>query len=90
MGIQRTDPMNPLLWPLRSLANGIGMAWWARVQTHDPDMTYWFGPFVRRQELDSALQPFLDDVRREAPGSVEHEVLRTRRSEPLTIDGLQA
>ena len=86
MGVQRTDPMNPLLWPLRSLANGLGVAWWARVQTHDPDMTYWFGPFVRRQELDAALQPFLDDVRSEAPGTLEHQVLRTRRGEPLTID----
>ena len=81
--------MNPLLWPLRSLANGLGMAWWARVQTQDPDMTYWFGPFVRRQELDAALQPFLDDLRSEAPGSLEHEVLRARRGEPLTIDGRQ-
>jgi len=89
MGVQRTDPMNPLLWPLRSLANGLGMAWWARVQTHDPEITYWFGPFVRRQELDAALQPFLDDLRREAPGSLDHAVLRTRRGEPLTIDGRQ-
>ena len=81
--------MNPLLWPLRSLANGLGMAWWARVQTHSPEMTYWFGPFVRRQELDAALQPFLDDLRHEAPGGLEHEVLRVRRGEPLTIDGRQ-
>ena len=81
--------MNPLLWPLRSLANGLGMAWWARVQTHGPEITYWFGPFVRRQELDAALQPFLDDLGREAPGSLDHEVLRARRGEPLTIDGRQ-
>ena len=81
--------MNPLLWPLRSLANGLGMAWWARVQTQDPEITYWFGPYVRRQELDAALQPFLDDLRMEAPGSLDHAVLRTRRGEPLTIDGRQ-
>ena len=81
--------MNPLLWPLRSLANGLGLAWWARVQTHSPEMTYWFGPFVRRQELDAALQPFLDDLRHEAPGGLEHEVLRVRRGEPLPIDGRQ-
>ncbi len=81
--------MNPLLWPLRSLANGLGIAWWARVQTQDPEITYWFGPYVRRQELDAALQPFLDDLRREAPGSLDHAVLRTRRGEPLTIDGRQ-
>jgi len=89
MGIQRTDPLNPLPWPLRTLANDLGLAWWARVQPHSPEMTYWFGPFVRRQELDAALQPFLDDLRHEAPGGLEHEVLRVRRGEPLTIDGRQ-
>ena len=47
--------MSPLNRPMRSLANGLGLAWWARVQTHAPDVTYWFGPFVRRSTLERAL-----------------------------------
>ena len=27
--------MSPLIRPLRSLANGFGVAWWARVQTSE-------------------------------------------------------
>jgi hypothetical protein len=78
--------MNALLGPARSCANGLGLAWWARVETRSPDVTYWFGPFVRRQTLEADLPGFLADLRSEAPGVLEHELLRTRRSEPFTIE----
>jgi hypothetical protein len=76
--------MNPLLWPVRSSANALGLAWWARVRTRDPDVTYWFGPYVRRASLERELVAFLDDLRSEEPAALEHTLLRTRRGEPLT------
>lgn len=76
--------MNPLLWPVRSLANAVGLAWWARVETRSPDAVYWFGPFVRRDTLEAALVLFLDDLRSETPASMEHRLVRTSRSEPFT------
>jgi len=76
--------MNPLLWPVRNLVNGLGMAWWARVETHSPDAIYWFGPFVRRSKLEASLPAFLADLRGEAPGSLESTCLRANRQEPLT------
>lgn len=76
--------MNPLLWPVRSVANGLGLAWWARVETHSPDAIYWFGPFVRRSTLEAALGSFLEDLRAESPASLDHTLLRTQRGEPLT------
>ncbi|MCP9916193.1 DUF1816 domain-containing protein [Cyanobium sp. ATX 6F1] len=79
--------MSSLLWPLRSLANGLGLAWWARIQTRSPEVTYWFGPFVRRTELEAALPAFLADVESEGPGFIEHELLQVRRGEPLTVEG---
>ena len=77
--------MSPLIRPLRSLANGLGVAWWARIQTPGPDVTYWFGPFVTRKGLERELGSFLEDVTSEQPQSISHSLLRTRRSEPLTI-----
>ena len=71
---------------MRSLANGLGLAWCARVQTQSPDVTYWFGPFVRRSTLERELSAFLDDLKTEAPASLEHSLLRCRRSEPFTIE----
>jgi hypothetical protein len=76
--------MNPLLWPVRNLANAVGLAWWARVETRNPDAVYWFGPFIRRHTLEAALVPFLEDLRTEAPASMEHRLLRTSRDEPFT------
>ena len=77
--------MSPLIRPLRSLANGVGLAWWARVETTGPDVTYWFGPFLTRTGLESELATCLEDVGSEQPQSMRHTLLRTRRGEPLTI-----
>ncbi|MEC8441986.1 MAG: DUF1816 domain-containing protein [Cyanobacteriota bacterium] len=77
--------MSPLIRPLRSLANGFGLAWWARVETTGPDVTYWFGPFLSRSGLESQLPTFLEDISSEQPQSMRHTLLRTRRGEPLTI-----
>ena len=77
--------MSALIWPLRSLVNGMGLAWWARVETTGPDVTYWFGPFVKRSTLDRELPVFLEEIGSEEPESMTHTLLRTRRKEPFTI-----
>ena len=46
---------------LRASANLLGLAWWARVESRNPDVTYWFGPFVRRSTLERELETFLSD-----------------------------
>ena len=61
--------MTTVLQPLRSVANGLGLAWWARVESRQPDVTYWFGPYVRRSSLEAALAPFLADLRSEGAES---------------------
>lgn len=76
--------MTPLLRLVRGSANALGLAWWARVRTSDPDVTYWFGPYARRSSLERELPAFLDDLRSEEPAALQHELLRTRRGEPLT------
>jgi hypothetical protein len=54
------------------------------VRTQSPAVTYWFGPFVRRSTLEQALPGFLSDIQSESPAGLEHELMRTRRGEPLT------
>jgi hypothetical protein len=39
---------------------------------------------VRRGTLESHLPAFMNDLRAESPGSLDHQLLRTRRGEPLT------
>ena len=69
---------------LRSLGNSIGLAWWAKVETNQPDVTYWFGPFLTRRSLKVRLTGFVDDLSAESPNQIRHSFIRCRRNEPLT------
>ena len=69
---------------LRSLGNSIGLPWWAKVETNQPDVTYWFGPFLTRRSLKVRLTGFVDDLSAESPNQISHILIRCRRNEPLT------
>ncbi len=69
---------------LRSLGNSIGLAWWAKVETTQPDVTYWFGPFLTRRSLKVSLTVFEQDLSAESPEEINHCLIRCRRNEPLT------
>ena len=69
---------------LRSIGNSFGLAWWARVETSEPDVTYWFGPFLTRRSLKLGLSSFINDLSLERPENISHRLVRCRRAEPLT------
>ena len=69
---------------LRSLGNSFGLAWWAKVETYQPDVTYWFGPFLTRRSLKLRLTGFVEDLSAESPQEINHSLIRCRRNEPLT------
>ncbi len=71
---------------LRSFGNELGLAWWAKVDTMNPETTYWFGPFLTRRSLKNHLTTFLDDLVAEGSRSNDQELIRCRRVEPLTIE----
>ena len=75
--------MGPLR-ALRSLGNSFGMAWWAKVETKNPVVTYWFGPFLTRRSLKNNLVGFLKDLSSEEPKDISHSIFRSQRKEPLT------
>ena len=70
---------------LRSFGNKIGLAWWAKVETSTPNVTYWFGPFLTRRSLKLNLSNFEEDLSFEGSDSIKHTLVRGRRGEPLTI-----
>tara|TARA_Y100001968_G_scaffold324496_1_gene364004 strand:+ start:60154 stop:60384 length:231 start_codon:yes stop_codon:yes gene_type:complete len=69
---------------LRSLGNIFGLTWWAKIETTNPNATYWFGPFLTRRSLKVNLSKFIEDLLEEGTQSVNHRFIRCRRSEPLT------
>ncbi len=70
---------------VRGFGNSLGLAWWARVETHQPNVTYWFGPFLTRRSLKINLSTFEEDLSGEGVTSINHKMVRGRRAEPLTI-----
>ena len=69
---------------LRSLGNSFGLAWWAKVETIQPEVTYWFGPFLTRRSLKLRVNGFIQDLTAESPQEINHCLIRGRRNEPLT------
>ena len=69
---------------LRSLGNSFGLACWAKVETIQPEVTYWFGPFLTRRSLKVRLNGFIDDLSAESPKKINHSLIRCRSNEPLT------
>ena len=70
---------------IRRLGNALGLAWWAKIETKNPEVTYWFGPFMTRRSLNGKLPTFLEDLTREGAEPLNHTLIRCRKSEPLTI-----
>ena len=77
--------MGTLYRAFRIFGNSLGVAWWAKVETQHPDVTYWFGPFLTRKSLRVQLPTFLEDLNREGTESIKHSLMRCRKTEPLTI-----
>jgi len=34
---------------IRNFGNKLGLAWWAKIETNQPNGTYWFGPFITKR-----------------------------------------
>ena len=69
---------------LRSFGNIFGLTWWAKIETINPNVTYWFGPFLTRRSLKGSLSNFVNDLSDEGIQSISHSYIRCHRSEPLT------
>ncbi len=75
-----------LAWEsLLVISNRFGIAWWAKVETHGPNVTYWFGPFLTRKVLKGDLEYFLEDLAFENPEFVSHTLIQRRCNGRLTI-----
>ena len=44
---------------IRNLGNKLGLAWWAKIETKQPEATYWFGPFITKRSLNENISSFI-------------------------------
>ena len=70
---------------IRNFGNKLGLAWWAKVDTGTPNVTYWYGPFLTKSSLKENLKIFLKDLSDEGSIDIKHSILRCNKEEPLTV-----
>ena len=70
---------------IRNLGNKLGLAWWAKVETGTPSVTYWYGPFLTKRGLNGNLKKFINDLSEEGSKDIKHSIVRCSKEEPLTV-----
>ena len=70
---------------IRNFGNKLGLAWWAKVDTGTPSVTYWYGPFLTKRSLNENLKEFLTDLAEEGSVDIKHNIVRCNKEEPLTV-----
>ena len=70
---------------IRNFGNKLGLAWWAKIETENPNMTYWFGPFLTKRSLKESTPSFIDDLTNEGSTEIKHTFVRCKKDEPLTV-----
>ena len=69
---------------IRNFGNKLGLAWWAKIETVNPNVTYWFGPFLTKQNLEDNIISFIKDLSDEGSTDIKHSLVRCKKEEPLT------
>ena len=70
---------------IRNFGNKLGLAWWAKIETENPNVTYWYGPFITKRSLKNSISSFIKDLSDEGSTNIKHTLVRCKKEEPLTI-----
>ena len=70
---------------IRNFGNKLGLAWWAKIETDHPSITYWFGPFITQRSLKEDISSFIEDLTDEGSKNIKYSLVRCKKEEPLTV-----
>ena len=70
---------------IRNFGNKLGLAWWAKVETDQPCITYWYGPFLTKHSLKENISSFIKDLSDEGSTNIQYSFVRCKKEEPLTV-----
>lgn len=63
---------------LLSIFEFFGWAWWVEIVTENPRCTYYFGPFIRRNDAESATVGYVEDLEVEGAQKINVVVKRCK------------
>ena len=70
---------------IRNFGNNLGLAWWAKIETKQPNTIYWYGPFITKRSLKQNITSFIKDLSDEGSSNIKYELVRCKKKEPLTV-----
>ena len=70
---------------IRNFGNKLGLAWWAKIETEKPNVTYWYGPFITKRSLKENISYFIEDLTEEGLTDIKYSFVRCKKEEPLTV-----
>ena len=70
---------------IRNFGNKLGLAWWAKIETEQPNSIYWFGPFITKSSLEENISSFIKDLTDEGSINIKYSLVRCKKEEPLTV-----
>ena len=70
---------------IRIFGNKLGLAWWAKIETEQPNTIYWYGPFITQRSLKENLSSFIKDLSDEGSKNIKHSLIRYNKEDPLTV-----
>lgn len=69
---------------LISLLNFLGLAYWIEIVTDKPRCTYYFGPFLTKQEAETAMSGYMEDLENEGAQGIGSAIKRCK-PDSLTV-----
>ena len=82
--LTRIDGLSPKKL-IRNFGNKLGLAWWAKIETDQPSITYWFGPFITKRSLKEDISSFIEELTDEGSKNIKYSLVRCKKEEPLTV-----
>jgi hypothetical protein len=67
------------------LLNFLGQAWWIEIFTAQPKCTYYFGPFAKIEEAQTAIEGYIKDLEDESAQGIRTQIKRCK-PDLLTIE----
>lgn len=66
------------------ILNILGLAYWVEIVTDYPKCTYYFGPFLSKEEANKAKDGYVEDLQRESAQGIS-VVIKRCKPDKLTI-----
>ena len=71
---------------LTRFLNVLGQAYWVKIETKQPSCTYYFGPFLKAKDAQSAQAGYLEDLSQEGASNIVVNIKRCKPTELTVVE----